>query len=102
LFAIQNGSGFRKGCGTTSALAVHQSRGQVAFWVRSVVVSSCVPGERALPVPPPLQVELVAPLGNRKLADRATGQPVPQFGARLLLQPRMLPPGYWLGRSTRS
>jgi hypothetical protein len=67
------------GSGPTSTLVAHLSRGQVALWVRSVVVSSCVPGEGALPVPPPLQVELVAPLGNRKLVNGATGQPVPQF-----------------------
>ena len=74
----------------------HQTRGQVTLWVRNVGVSSCVPGEGALPVPPPLQVELVAPLGSRKLVNGATGQPVPQFSARLPLQPGMLPPGYRL------
>ena len=47
--------------------------------MRNVGVSSCVPGEGALPVPPPLQVELVAPLGSRKLvngADRPAGPAV--------------------------
>jgi hypothetical protein len=55
-----------------------------------------MPGEGALAVPPPLQVRLAAPLGKRKLVNGATGERVPQFDARLLLRPGILPPGYRL------
>lgn len=89
-------AGYASGCGTASTLVARQSLAQVALWVRDVVVSSCMPGAGAQAVPPPLQVRLAAPLGKRKLADGATGHPVPQFSARLLLRPGVLPPGYRL------
>jgi hypothetical protein len=89
-------AGYASGCGTTSALVARQSVAQVALWARDVVVSSCRPGEGALAAPPPLQIRLAAPLGKRKLVNGATGQPVPQFDARLLLRPGILPPGYRL------
>lgn len=89
-------AGYASGCGTTSTLVARQSLAEVALRVRNVVVRSCMPGEGALQVPPPLQVRLAAPLGKRKLVNRATGQPVPQFDARLLMRPGILPPGYRL------
>jgi hypothetical protein len=89
-------AGYGSGCGTISTLVAGQRLAHVALWVRDVVVSSCMPGEGALPVPPPLQVRLAAPLGKRKLVSGATGQPVQQFNARLLLRPRILPPRYRL------
>ena len=44
--------------------------------------------------PPALRVRLAAPLGQRNLVNGLTGQPVPRFDGRLLLQPAKLPPGY--------
>jgi hypothetical protein len=48
--------------------------------------------------PPLLTVRLAALLGKRKLVDGATGQPILQFSARLLLRPRLLPPRYRLSQ----
>jgi hypothetical protein len=89
-------AGYASGCGTIATLVARQSLAEVALRVRDVVVRSCMPGEGALAVPPPLQIRLAAPFGKRKLINGATGQPVPQFDARLLLRPGMLPPGYRL------
>jgi hypothetical protein len=89
-------AGYAGGCGTTSTLVATQSRAQVALRVREVVVSSCLPGEGALAVPPPLQVRLAAPVGKRQLVNGVTGRPIPQFNARLLLRPRNLPSGFRL------
>jgi hypothetical protein len=79
-------------CGTESTLVASESPTEVALSVRLTVVSTVeVYCERGSP---PLTVRLAAPLGSRKLVDAATGQPLPQFSARLLLQPTVLPPGY--------
>jgi hypothetical protein len=89
-------AGYASGCGITSTLVATQSMAHVALRVRDVAVRSCMPGEGALAVPPPLQVRLATPLGMRKLINGANGQPVRRFNARLLLRPRILPPGYRL------
>jgi hypothetical protein len=89
-------AGYATGCGITATLVARQSPTQVALRARDVVTSSCFPGEGAMPRPPPLEVRLDTALGRRKLLNGCTGRPVPQFDARLLLQPRILPPGYQL------
>jgi hypothetical protein len=79
-------------CGTQSALVASESLTEVALSVSITVVSSLQFGcERDSP---PLLVQLAAPLGSRKLVDAATGKPLLQFSARLLLRPTDLPPGY--------
>jgi hypothetical protein len=89
-------AGYYAGCGTASTLVARQSPARVALWVRDVVVRSVAPGACAQAPSPPLQVRLAASLGKRKLVDGTSGQPVLQFSARLLLLPRVLPPGYRL------
>jgi hypothetical protein len=85
-------SGSYSECGTESVLVADESPAQVALSVRVVVVGSL--NGTCNRESPPLEVRLAAPLGKRGLVDEETGKPVVQFSARLLLRPRVLPPGY--------
>jgi hypothetical protein len=81
-------------CGTVPTLVAQQGTDEVALWVREDVPGSVTIGCDRGSLP--LRVRLAAPLGNRKLVDGATGRRLAQFSARLLLRPRVLPPGYRL------